>query len=181
MPEQHQQHDVDQLIGRLQGPEPTQHQAPVPQGYPQGRLILLAAAAVLLIAVGGIGGWRGHQHATMRGLEDPDAVLDLRMVVERGGVAVRVHEGSQYTVGERVFFRVAASRQAEVQLWVYGPGGMQRIAEAMAVPEAQDLGSGDTLLAWEFDQPGPYRFVLSQGQLSDCTPARCPDVTLEVR
>lgn len=171
---------IDGEIDRLVGPEPTHHQAPIPEERSYRQVMLMAVAAVALLVVGGFAGWQGHGVATTRGLAEHAAVLDLRMVVERGGQAVRVHEDAAYLVGERVFFRIAASEPTEVGLWVHAPDGVQEIARTMAGPQAQDLGSGESLVAWEFDRPGQYRFVLVQGEPAVCTPARCPGITLEV-
>lgn len=182
MSEHDQQRDIERLLGRLQGPEPEARPAPVPEAWPASRSVILAAAAALLVAVGGLAGWQGHEHyATTRGVEDAAVSLDLRMVVERDGQAIRVHSGAEYSVGERAFFRIAASRQADVTLWVEGPDGRQQVGHFAASPELQDLSHGDGLLAWEFDQPGAYVFVLAEGEVDDCEPELCPRVSLEVR
>ncbi|MEZ4236998.1 MAG: sigma-70 family RNA polymerase sigma factor [Myxococcota bacterium] len=124
--------DVDALIRDLAGPSaPTAAPAwPAPRRWPV--VVTALALAAVLLAV-----WaRPAATPTARGVVGAAVALDLRMVVERGGIAVRVAAGEPLRVGERVLFRVAAEAPTDATLWVVGPRGRERVADVAldAVP-----------------------------------------------
>ncbi len=171
--------DIEDLINRLEGPPPRRTTAPRPPRWSYQATAAIAMAAAVLISAGA---WLAQDHyQAARGLEGDYAALDLRMVVEREGQAYRVSRGSTYFLGERVFFRLSASREQQVSLWVVSPGGRELITVAQAAPTAYDLVSAGGLMGYEFDTPGEHSFILVQGDVEACTPRICPSVTVEVR
>ena len=113
-----------------------------------------------------------------RGAELHPATFDLRMVVERGGVAKRVATGTKLRLGERVMFRVSADRATSARLWVEEPTGTAVIVETDAGPVPQDVGDGRGLVGYRFESPGRHVFHLTSGAGGEC--ADCPSVAVEV-
>lgn len=163
--------DVDEWIRELRGP-PTTAAAPV---WPRERrrwwvpVLALAAAAALIVGL-----WTAPGAGTRGGIGAP--TFELRLVVERGGVAVRL-PSSPLQVGERVYFRVAASRATEARIWVEGPLGREELGAIPVDVRPRDLSDGAGLTAYEFDVPGTYLFQASE----DGTCHSCPTVAVEVR
>lgn len=171
--------DVDDLLRALQSPSPPEQAPAWPREPRRSRRslaiasggLLLAAAVLLALALGGEG-------QRPRGVSEASAVLDLRMVVERGDVAVRIADGATLTVGERVLFRVASAQEGEVRLWVEHDGREETIAVVPASPRASDVGDARGLIGYRFDLPGRYVFHLGPraGLCGDC-----PSLAVEVR
>jgi len=88
------------------------------------------------------------------------ASLELRAVVERDGVAVRIGDDGLAYVGERVYFRAYALVETDVSLVVEGPVRRQTLRRVRALPEGADVRTEGGLLAYEFDVPGAYTFSL---------------------
>lgn len=175
--------EVDDLLRALETPEPPERPPAWPEPRPpfwrSAHLWLpvsaaLAAALLLWIALP----HDPQRDVQMRGIEDELPIqLDLRMVVERGGVAVRVSSGSALRTGERVLFRVQADRPAEATLWVEGPMGNTAVASPQVGTRPQDVGDRRGLVGYRFDTPGRYVFRLAPTEGS-CQP--CPEVEVVV-
>jgi hypothetical protein len=167
--------DVDDWIRDLRGPTAPPEVPPWPR--PARRLWAiagLALAAVLLLALLGV----PSAERRLRG--NPVAPeLDLRLAVDRGGVAIRATEGASCSVGERVFFRLSASVADEASVWVEGPAGRELIGTLAVSPEPRDLGDERGLTSYQFDEPGPYTFRASTEGWGVCR--ACPSVRVEVR
>lgn len=167
--------DVDELLRALDGPRAPIAAPPWPRRRPRWVYAAgaLAAAAAALVAVG----FGGTSLPGIRGFAGDTPTFDLRMVVERGGVAVRVAGGSLHT-GERVLFRAAATSPTLGVVWVEGPRGAESIASVEVDGVPRDVGDGGGLAAYRFDRPGRYVFHLSSavGQCVDC-----PTIPVEVR
>jgi hypothetical protein len=173
--------DVDTLLRALDGPR---SEAPAPdwaalRAGDRARtrtrvLVALAAVAALAIVVTA----RPETAVGLRGATGIPTV-DLRMVADRGDGAVRLTEGGIYHVGDRVFFRLAASPGARVSLWVDGPLGRETIADVDAGAAPEDVRSGDGLVAYAFDAPGRYAFVAGAAGDPDCV--GCARHVVEVR
>jgi hypothetical protein len=134
-------------------------------------MMLALAAGLLAICVG------RPPEPGLRGFSADRPALDLRRVVERGGVAVRV-AGEPLHPGERVLFRAAADSPTRAVLWVRGPDGAEAIASVDVDATPRDVGGGGGLAGYRFDRPGRYLFHLSAavGQCDDC-----PTIPVEVR
>jgi len=170
--------DVDQLISDLRGPDPPPRAPdwPAPRRrWPLVAVVGLGAAFAAWLVVA-----RSADEApTPRSAHVIErSVIDLRMVVERDGVAVRIASGSVLRVGERVWFRATAQPAIESILWVEGPAGRTQAWSGPLGPRPTDLGGADGLIAYRFDRPGRYEFVLSPGPPPPC--ADCTTRTFEV-
>ena len=159
--------DVDELLRALEGPEAPTVAPAWPREEPIRRRIWpyaaagLAMAAAILLAV-----TIPHPTQATRGIEGP-ATVDLRMVASRGGEAVRVTD-TPYGKGERVYFRLATSRQAQVALWVDGPNGRETVGSFAATPTPVDAADAAGLVAYVFDVPGTYVFSASTHGVGQC-------------
>ena len=165
--------DVDDWVRDLRGP-PTTARAPA---WPSRRRWVwpgvLAVAATLALAVGLAPAVRPGTRGSIG-----EAAIELRLVVERGGVAVRLPSDGSLHVGERVYFRVSASRATPARVWVEGPTGRrEEIGTIDADPRPRDLADGSGLIAYEFDGVGRYLFRTS----TDGSCRGCPAVTVDVR
>jgi hypothetical protein len=121
-------------------------------------------------------------HREVLGSPTAPPILDLRIAVERGGTAWPAGQGERHRVGEKVFFRLYSSREAEVLLWVEGPAGAERIGGVgLEAGQAVDLGSGGGMLAYEFEVPGRYTFIASTDGMGRCVMPSCARKSLEVR
>lgn len=163
--------DVDDLIRALEPPAaPDRPPRPAP-AWP--RWVALAAAALL------VGWWLiPAPGPAPRGIGASVVALDLRMVVVRGGVAVRVGAGQSLARGEQVLFRVSSDPPGAVRVWVEGPEGTQSIAEIDAGPVPRDVADGAGLVGYRVERSGRYRFHL-EPRGGGC--ADCPVLALEVR
>ncbi|MEQ1566978.1 MAG: hypothetical protein ABMA64_15150 [Myxococcota bacterium] len=168
--------DVDQWLAALDGPPPP----PRAPDWPAERSsrwrpwaiaggLALAAGVALALAL-------PERGPRSRGVPSELPELDLRMVAERGGVAVRVSEPLH--TGERVLFRASADRQTRAELWVEGPRGRERLTGLTVDPTPRDVGDATGLLGYRFDTPGRYVFHLTpEGD----TCGECPALPVEVR
>lgn len=171
--------DVDTLLRALDGPGSALPAPAWPEPPRAPRMwvpVLGAAALAAAVAVAVASG--SNSDVRLRGA--PGRVrVDLRMVVDRGDGALRISNGSTYYVGDRVYFRVAASPGTRLLVWVDGPDGREEIGAVDATDAPADLRAGGGLVAWEFDRPGRYTF--SAGAELDTSCEGCDHVTLEVR
>lgn len=155
---------LDAMIRGLELPPP-RARAPRPAPRRFGVPVALALAAAVLLAVGAspLG---DRDQARLRGTSiEAGPVLDLRMAVERASTTMRVTDGGRYHLGERVFFRVSASRSTSAVLWVEGPDGRQVIERLQVGPTVEDVGDAQGLVSFVFDRAGHYTFGLSsEGQ-----------------
>jgi hypothetical protein len=167
--------DVDELLRALDSPEPPET-APAWPSRSRARwpVAALALAATVLVVV-----WWTAPAPALRGQPDDTVELELKMVVERGGVAVRVSPQLPLQTGERVLFRVRSDRPTPARLWVLGPAGREDIASVEVEPTPRDVGDGRGLTGYRFDGPGRYVFHLAP-QEGRCTDS-CPSLALEVR
>jgi hypothetical protein len=172
--------DVEELIRALEGPAPPPGAPAWPRRRPWGSGIAAAlalAAAVLLT----VWAWAPDDGGpSTRGI-DVDGIapveLEMRMVVERGGIAVRISPDAPLQVGERVLFRASATRTTPAALWVEGPTGRERIATLQLDPVPRDVGGPRGLVGYRFDAPGRYTFSLS----ADGAPCKaCAATSFEV-
>lgn len=161
--------DVDDWIRDLQGPATTARPPAWPRRH-RGIVLALAVACALIV-----GFWQSGRPLTRGATGDP--MVELRLVVERGGVAVRLPSDGVLHVGERVYFRVAASRPTRAVVWVEGPTGREDLATMDADARPRDLSDGSGLIAYEFDGAGRYLFRTS----TDGSCQGCPTVAVEVR
>lgn len=171
--------DPDDLIRALQSPDPPAEAPPWPVERRPPRLRWWAAAGAVLAAAGLVlaFGWP-TEPSRARGAEPDPATFDLRMVVERGGVARRVATGAKLRLGERVMFRVSADRPTSARLWVEEPTGTSVIVETDAGPVPRDVGDGRGLVGYRFESPGRHVFHLTSGAGGEC--ADCPSLAVEV-
>ena len=151
--------DPDDLLRALESPDPPDEAPPWPveRRSRLGWAVALAAAAVVALFLG----VRAPETPTTRGADASPPTLDLRMAVERDGVAERVATGAVLRRGERVVFRVAADRETPARLWVEEPGGTSVIVETDAGPVPRDIGDPQGLLGYRFDSPGRHVFHLT--------------------
>jgi hypothetical protein len=168
--------DVDELLRALDSPEPPAEAPawPAPRSRARWLAAGLALAAALLLAL-----LASAPSPSLRGLGADAAELELRMVVERGGVAVRLSPRVPLQVGERVLFRVRSDQPTRAQLWVDGPQGREDIASVEVDAAPRDVGDGSGLIGYRFDGPGRYVFHLAPPQGSCAAP--CPALEVEVR
>lgn len=164
--------DIDALIAGIEGPAPPAEPPRIRRRRPGPWLAVagLALVAGALLVVGGPAGPRFRGSAAER------VQVDLRMSVDRGGVAVRLAPDHEVHTGDRVFFRVTASRETTVAVWVEAPGGLTPIALVEAGPEPTDVGRDGGLVAWRFDGPGRYVFRASHEGMGVCDD--CPTIPL---
>lgn len=135
------------------------------------RLVLLATLAALACVDGpGAGGSSVH----------PLGEADLRIAVERNGHAHRLAQGERLRLGDRLFFRVSASRAGALRVWVDGPAGREPIAWVAVGPAPEDLQLGNRLVAYELSHPGTYVFHASLAKGSHCEPPACVERSLAV-
>ncbi|MCB9742561.1 MAG: hypothetical protein H6740_08180 [Alphaproteobacteria bacterium] len=183
--------DVDALVRDLEVPGPELGPPPWPQPGLLDRLraalrhpgVLLAGAA--LVAALALLALRPpslpEQGPSLRGVDAqqlPEPFLDL--VLEADGQARRLARGEAVDVGDRVFFRVSASRAHALTLSVAGPTGREVLAHTTAGPTPVDLGGPRGLHAWRFDAPGRYAFSLSTTP-EGCPRPGCTTLIVEVR
>lgn len=171
--------DVDDWIRDLKGPPAPSHVPQWPQPQHTRRTLggLALAAAALLVAAVWTASDRGEPHA--RGGPPGGVTLDLRMVVDRGNVAVRATDGSLCRVGEQLFFRLSASTSTAAFVWVEGPGGRQPVGAMAVDPQPRDLSDTSGLVSYRLDVPGRHVFRASTEGMGRCQ--GCPSITLEVR
>jgi hypothetical protein len=166
--------DVDDLLRDLRPRAPAPMHPPAPGSRRSRGLVVVyavaALAAIVVIAVPAPPTFRGRSgHAT----------LDLRMTVERGGVAVRASPEVPLAVGERVYFRVASEGPGMAHLWVEGPSGREPIAVVEVDAAPRDVGTEKGLTAYRVDEPGTYVFRASVEGVGVCR--GCPTIELVAR
>jgi hypothetical protein len=173
--------DVDELLRALDSPEPEGEApawpAPRRARWPLPALSALSALSALAAAL--LVWWWSSPAPTLRGLPDDAVELELRMVVERGGVAVRLPRRLPLQTGERVLFRVQADRPTQASLWVEGPSGREDIASPEVGTAPRDVGDDRGLVGYRFDGPGRYVFHL-EPQDGSCA-GSCPALEVEVQ
>ena len=152
-------HPIDALVRGLRADAPPHAPAiPVPLRW---RVPALLLAAVLLAAVlPGVLQPADPARVGSRGAPVMSAPLDLRMLVERDGVAMRITDGAVAFVGERVYFRGAGPEGARLQLSVTEPHGEVLLKAFDATASGVDVRTEHGLLAYEFEAPGEYIFAL---------------------
>lgn len=150
--------EMDVLVASLKGPTPPAHAPPIPRI----RRWPFAVAGLGLAVAAGFLFWPGPQ-TTPRGAAGQPA-FDLRLAVERDGVAYRVSRGETYHVGDTVYFRIAATPVSRAVLQVEGPGGRETVATLRAGPTPEDVQVDGQTVAWRFDAPGTWTFRLSDGE-----------------
>lgn len=168
--------DVDDWVRDLQVLGQAPPQAPAwpaeRRWWPWGLTLGLAAACA-------VGLWFAAARAPvgLRGGLSAQPALELRLAVERGGVAVRL--AGPCRVGERVFFRLSSSMPTRVHVWAEGPAGSEPLGVVDLEGGSLDLGSGGGLVAYQFDQAGQYLFHASSDGMGLCHD--CPTIPVEVR
>jgi len=196
MSDERRPRDVDELLQALQTP-PAPREAPAwdaeevrndePVRLPATRTRwpwlaapLAAAAAVLFAVIIAIQRDDAPDGVLLRGdAGAPPVTVELRLVVDENGRARRVDRGDRLVKGQRVFFRVSASAEATVWVWVDGPEGVQAIDEFLATTEPMDLRSEDGLIAYELEQSGRYVFAASTGGGRHCESPSCTQIPVE--
>src|SRR5687768_13816545 len=129
--------DVDDWVQDLQGLGQAPRAAPA---WPRQRRWWPVSFGVGLAAAGLLGVWLATSEtpAGLRGGMGAEPILELRLAVERGGVAVRL--SGPCRVGERVFFRLSSSLPARAHVWVEGPSGREMLGVAQLEGGPLDLG-----------------------------------------
>jgi len=187
-----EKHDVDELIAALETPaappdppawpeeEAAEQGAPVVRGPWSIRkrtvatVAALAAAGVAALLVLPPFAERDETIGFRGDGETAPVEVELKLAVEREGRAERVDESTTLKVGERVFFRVGTSRDAEVELIAVTPEGEEDLGRFESVTVPADVRTVGGLLAYEFEVPGTYAFHA-------CGPApKCATVVVEV-
>jgi hypothetical protein len=132
-----------------------------------------AAVAALALVL-----WISRPEIALRGTPESVESLDLRMVIERAGTAVRLSGGSRAGIGERVLFRASAERPTRARLWVDGPDGPEPIITIDLDRSPRDVGNDSGLVGYRFESAGRYVFHLTP---ASGTCADCPAIPVEVR
>ncbi len=168
--------DVDRILGALRGPEPPSAPPVLPDEQAWWRRPQVALAAAVLLAVGAWSLAAPRDPPQTRGVGGPVPTVELRVVVDDDGRAVRVNRRQAYPVGQRVFFGVKAEPLSGVSLWVDGPGGRDVITRVDAGPEVETLD-----VAYQLDQPGEWTFRLAAAPAGVCPEESCDVVTVTAR
>jgi len=168
---------LEDQLARLKAPPPPPCPPAIPVERERGAWWLMAAAVLLTVSFGVM--QRGPYQSARGGTGAASfaaALTELRMVVERDGLALRLRDRATCGVGERVYFRVAGDPSARLTLAVEGPDGVEPILDFHPTLQSQHLRIDDGLIAYEFESPGWYQFLLT-------TPegAALQSLTLEVR
>jgi hypothetical protein len=168
--------DVDDWVRDLEGLGQAPRVAPA---WPAERRWWPVSLGLGLAAASLLGVWLATSEVPvgLRGGLGTQPVLELRLAVERGGVAVRL--GGPCRVGERVFFRLSSSLPARAHVWVEGPEGRELLGVTELEGSPIDLGGSGGLVAYQFDLPGQYLFRASPDGMGVCRD--CPTVAVEVR
>jgi hypothetical protein len=163
--------EVEDVLRALKGPEAPRQPPRLSDRRPWAAGMLAAAILLGLLVA-------GREAPRLRG-GPSEAELDLRVTVERGGVAMRTSLEVPLHVGERVFFRVASSEPATAYVWVDTPSGRVEIASVSVDGGSRDVGSAGGLTAYRIDEPGRYAFRVSTEGPGICH--GCPTIELEAR
>lgn len=153
-------HPVDVLLLGLRADHPPADPPAIPIPLRQRPQVLLLAAVLLAAVLPGV--LRTGSQVGSRG--EPVAMrsaIDLRMIVARDGVSMRISDGGAAFVGERVYFRSAGPDGAPLRLSVAGPKGDMLLQRLSAEAAGADVRTENGLLAYEFETPGRYTFALS--------------------
>lgn len=173
--------EVDRWISELEGPPPLSR---MPEIEPETRRVPFLVGALALAAVAGfallpVAG--PSAVPALRGVSDPGVPsVDLRLAVEGAGGPERVRHGGQYSVGQRVLFRVSSAQPATVWVWVERDAEVVPVAEVAGRPEPVDVQAPGGLRSYTFDSPGAHVFKASSEGLGTCLPESCVTVSVEV-
>ena len=148
--------------------------APARRGWFVAGGLVVAGAVALLLWVPG-----STPTATLRGgTAVPEAYLDLTVAHPSGEVE---RLSGPLDVGDRVYFQLAASEPASVQLWVQGPEGSARLVTQEASAEPTAVGTAAGALYYTVEQPGTYVFSATPSPDGACEPPGCDRHVVEVR
>lgn len=159
---------IDELVRQL-GVREAPRAPPQLDWVPRRRRLwpaILAIAAAALLTVGAQQWARAPEPAEpgeptegARGLlRSHNSAVALYLSARRDERVWRLADQEQLRVGDEVYFRLSASRPAEVRLWVDGPEGRSEIAKINVDTQLRDARIGDDLYGWSFDRPGFYSF-----------------------
>ena len=142
------------------------------------------AALVLVAAVLALAVWpflRSDEAPGLRGGGGRPPPAHLELMVERSdGTIVRFVERNPLAVGDRLFFRLSADREAVVFLRVAGPEGREVIAESAVGPSGTTVQGPGGALYYAVERTGAYVFEASAEPDGACNPGLCDRHTVKV-
>lgn|GEM_PF-5085399 len=149
--------EMDALIGGLGVSGPVPAAPPIPQTRTGRRPrwwlggVALAAAALLAVGVTQLG---QEPRVTARGVQSGVVDVVLEVVVDRGQGVERVGPGETIGLDDTLYFRVGATPQAVVEVWVAEAGDPQTIFAQEVGPEPQLVATDSGLVGYRPDGPG---------------------------
>jgi hypothetical protein len=110
----------------------------------------------------------------------PPVEVGLRLTSLHDGVVRRAPRDEPLQVGEEIYFRAEATREAPVSLWVELGREREEIAHFFATPSPSDVKIEGNWVVYVPEKAGRYTFFLSAGEGAGCAAPSCTSVSVEV-